>query len=191
MILFNCLSNPSPSQPGKSFTIAQIQAFVIADQNCFGNMTVLLRRSGSFPSPITCSCLPTMLLSSRWVKKTICTEILTLKRIGKKEKCGQSLPLSSPHCIWTQDWSHEQFMPYSPGEFLLPRLFYPIWAVVGYCWVVTSTGTGSPYSPCRLALKTRSNLCYSWTVRSWISLNLIGFLSYLGSLLVYLMVSVT
>ena len=36
MILFNCLSNPSPSQPGKSFTIAQIQAFVIADQNCFG-----------------------------------------------------------------------------------------------------------------------------------------------------------
>lgn len=190
MILFNCLSNPSPSQPGKSFTIAQIQAFVIADQNCFGNMTVI---EEVWLLPFTHHMLSssTMLLSSRWVKKTMCTEILTLKRIGRKEKCGQSLPLSSLHCIWTQDWSQEQFMPYSPGGFLLPRLFYPIWAVVGYCWVVTSTGTGSPYSPCRLALTTRSNLCYSWTIRSWISLNLIGFLSYLGSLLVYLMVSAT
>lgn len=48
MILSNCLPNPSPSQPGKSLAIAQIQAFVIADQKCFGNMTVLLR-FGSFP----------------------------------------------------------------------------------------------------------------------------------------------
>lgn len=57
MILSNCLSNPSPSQPGKSLAIAQIQAFIIADQNCFGNMTALLR-FGSFPSPITCAYLP-------------------------------------------------------------------------------------------------------------------------------------
>lgn len=48
MILSNCLPNPSPSQPGKSLAIAQIQAFVIADQKRFGNMTVLLR-FGSFP----------------------------------------------------------------------------------------------------------------------------------------------
>lgn len=34
MILSNCLSNPSPSQPGKSLGTAQIQAFIISDQNC-------------------------------------------------------------------------------------------------------------------------------------------------------------
>lgn len=61
MILSNCLSNPSPSQPMQSFAIVQIQPFVIVDQNCFGNMTVT---EEVWPLRFTHH----MLLSSRWVK---------------------------------------------------------------------------------------------------------------------------
>lgn len=54
MIVSDCLSNPSPSQPGKSLAIAQIQAFFfffIVDENCSGSMTVLLSGFASSPHP--------------------------------------------------------------------------------------------------------------------------------------------
>lgn len=131
MILSNCLPNPSPSQPGKSLAIAQIQAFVIADQKHFGNMTVLLR-FGSFPSPITGSCLLTTLSlsSSSRRKRTIWPE--SPHRMARKEKSRQSLSRSSLHYLGTQDWSLELFPPHSSRGFPPPSFFYPTQAAVCY-----------------------------------------------------------
>lgn len=149
-----------------------------------------LRRFGSFPSPITCSCLLTVLSSSSRMKWTICPEIPTSEPRGRKEKSGQSLSQSSLPHLGTQDWFLEQFMPHSSSGFPLPSFFYPTQRRRAIGWVVAATEQACSAVPEGLALPIQSDpLFLGYSILDIPKSGV--FLSYSGSLLFYLMFPTT